>query len=140
MNLNWKDKVNVTGQQPTINLIGLGTVITGDVSAEGDIRIDGTVKGTVSTKAKIVIGPNGVVEGEVKCVLADISGTVLGNVYAKETLQLKAKAKLNGDMIVGRLIVDAGAEFAGNCSMTGLVKEIKHEKPSGAEEDRQKTA
>ena len=143
MNLNWKEKVSVGNTQPTINLIGQGTVITGDVSSDGDIRIDGIVKGTVNTKAKLVLGPNGVIEGEIFCGLADISGLVKGNLHSKDTLHLKSKSKLNGDMIVGKLIVDAGAEFSGNCTMTGLVKDIKHDKPTGStgtEEEIQKTA
>ncbi len=49
----------------TINLISNGTDITGDVKSNGDIRIDGTLKGNLNTKGKVVIGPTGKVSGEV---------------------------------------------------------------------------
>ena len=49
----------------SINLIGAGTVIEGDIRSNGDIRIDGTVFGHVISKAKVVIGATGVVEGDV---------------------------------------------------------------------------
>ena len=51
--------------QESINLIGTGTNIKGDVVANGDIRIDGTVIGTVNAKGKLVLGPSGLIEGEV---------------------------------------------------------------------------
>ena len=55
------------GESTSVNIIGHGTVIEGEVSSNGDIRIDGTVKGSVSTKSKLVIGSSGNVDGDVFC-------------------------------------------------------------------------
>jgi cytoskeletal protein CcmA (bactofilin family) len=59
-----------------LNQLSAGTTIKGDIISNGDIRIDGTLDGTITTKGKLVVGPNGIVEGEVNCQNADISGTI----------------------------------------------------------------
>ena len=55
-------------------IIGAGTVITGDISSKGDIRIDGTLKGNLEARAKVLIGPEGVVEGDIQGMQADDVG------------------------------------------------------------------
>ena len=67
-----------------INIIGAGTVIEGEIKATGDVRIDGTIRGSVSSKAKVVIGTTGQVEGDVVCQNADISGTIKGKTTVAE--------------------------------------------------------
>ena len=82
-----------------INMIGSGTVITGDVQSKGDIRVDGTLKGSVNTEGKVVLGSNGIIEGDVVCRDADISGTIRAKITVSQLLSLKTTAKLNGDII-----------------------------------------
>ena len=55
---------NNENETQSINLIGNGTVIKGDIIANGDIRIDGTLHGSLNTKGKMVIGPSGSVKGK----------------------------------------------------------------------------
>ncbi|MBU1369701.1 MAG: polymer-forming cytoskeletal protein, partial [Bacteroidetes bacterium] len=66
-------------ESATRNLIGNGTLIKGDIESAGDIRIDGTVIGILRSNGKIVVGQSGLVEGEMECQQADISGTVKAN-------------------------------------------------------------
>src|SRR5205085_11695269 len=77
----------------SINLIGNGTTIEGDIRSNGDLRIDGTVHGNVYSKAKVVVGSTGMVEGDINCQNADISGTVKGKSSINELLFLKATSK-----------------------------------------------
>ncbi len=109
--------------QPAINIIGAGTQIDGDCRSESDIRIDGKVKGTITSKAKIVVGATGVIDGDLICENADISGKVFGKVEVSDLLFLKASGYLEGDIITGKLVVEAGARFTGSCKMG--VKEMK---------------
>lgn len=102
---------------PSINLIGSGTVIKGDVRSNGDIRIDGTVIGSIQSKGKVVIGPTGNIEGEIDCVNGDSSGIIKAKVTVKELLSLKASSKLTGDIITNKLAIEPGAVFSGTCSM-----------------------
>lgn len=110
----------------SVNLIASGTVITGDVKTEGDFRIDGTLHGTLTVKGKLVIGSNGHIQGEVECQNADVSGEVKGKINVVELLALRASAKINGDIITGKISIEPDAQFTGNCSMGGVVKNIQH--------------
>jgi cytoskeletal protein CcmA (bactofilin family) len=109
----------------SINLIGAGTTIEGDVKSNGDIRIDGTVIGTVTSKAKVVIGSTGNIEGDINCQNADISGTVKGKTNVSDMLFLKSSARITGDIISSKLVVESGASFTGSCNMGPVIKDIK---------------
>jgi cytoskeletal protein CcmA (bactofilin family) len=113
------------GISPSINLIGAGTVIEGDVRSNGDIRVDGTVYGSVTSKAKVVIGTTGLIEGDVNSQNADVSGTVKGKSTVTELLFLKSTARIIGDLVTGKLVVEVGATFTGSCNMGPLIKDIK---------------
>jgi len=115
-------------ESPSINLVGAGTVIKGDVKSNGDIRIDGTLIGSVSSKGKLVVGATGNIEGEIVCQNADFSGIIKATVTVSELLSMKATAKLNGDVITNKLAIEPGALFSGSCSMNNSpMKEIKTE-------------
>jgi cytoskeletal protein CcmA (bactofilin family) len=130
-----------TSNGPVLNAIGAGTSVEGIIKCDGDIRIDGHVKGTVHSKSKIVIGTTGAVEGDIICETADVSGKIFGSVKTEDMLYLKSTAYMEGDITTGKMVVEAGAKFNGNCRMG--VKEIKpNEKPnaSGATTTLQKEA
>ena len=76
-----------------INLIGIGTEITGDINSNGDIRIDGTLNGNLITKGKVVIGETGKVKGEISCKNSDVSGTVERKLIVTQLLSLKVTSK-----------------------------------------------
>jgi len=117
---NKNEKNNSTMNKATdnlsssINLIGAGTVIEGDIRSNGDIRVDGTVYGSVASKAKVVIGTTGIIEGDVNSQNADVSGTVKGKTTVAELLFLKSTAKIIGDLVTGKLVVEVGAKFTGS--------------------------
>ncbi len=100
-----------------INLIGPGTEITGDISCNGDVRIDGTLNGNLITKGKVVIGETGFAKGEVTCKNADISGKMEGKITISELLSLKPTSSIKGDLITNRLAIEPGAKFTGTCNM-----------------------
>jgi cytoskeletal protein CcmA (bactofilin family) len=100
-----------------INLIGNGTQITGDVSSNGDIRIDGNITGNLSTRGKLVVGETGFLKGEIVCKSADVSGKIEGKINVSELLTLKPSSVIHGDIITLRLAIEPGAMFTGNCKM-----------------------
>ena len=100
-----------------VNAIGKGSIITGEITTNGDLRIDGTLKGNVHTKGLLVLGETGVIEGEVICQNALIAGTVKAKIQVAELLSLKAKANLHGDIVTNKLSIEPGANFTGSCSM-----------------------
>lgn len=110
-------KLNETDNQ-TINLISNGTDITGDIKSNGDIRVDGTLTGSLTTKGKVVIGPTGKINGEVFCKNSEVSGTVEGKISVGQLLNLKASSKIAGDIETFKLSIEPGAKFTGSCKMT----------------------
>lgn len=119
---------NTSSSQSAVNIIGAGTQIEGEIKSENDIRVDGKMKGIITSKSKVVIGSTGVVDGDMICETADISGKVFGRVEVSDLLYLKSTGYLEGDIITGKLVVEAGARFTGSCKMG--VKEMKpNEKP-----------
>ncbi len=124
----------------SINLISAGTIIEGEIKSAGDIRIDGSIIGSVISKAKIVIGATGKIEGDIQCQNADISGTLNGKVQVAEMLHLKSTALVNGDIHTGKLVVEVGAAFTGNCNMGPMVKDIKNVDKQPAATLKEKTA
>lgn len=124
----------------SINLIGAGTLITGEVKSNGDIRIDGTVTGSVNSKGKVVIGSTGQVEGEIFCQNADVSGSIKGNITVSEILSLKATSNLSGDIVTNKLAIEPGANFSGSCSMGAVIKDIKQADRNEPRAKAEKTA
>lgn len=104
-------------EMPSINILGPGAVVRGEIQVNGDFRIDGTLTGTISCKGKIVVGPTGKIEGEILCQNADFSGEVKANVKVSELLTLKESARYSGDITTGKLAIEPGAQFSGTCTM-----------------------
>jgi cytoskeletal protein CcmA (bactofilin family) len=104
-------------ETPSINLLGSGTEVTGDIRSNGDIRIDGTITGSINSSGKVVVGSTGRVEGEIFCMNADISGEVSARIKVSELLSLKSSARVVGDIITNKLAIEPGAVFTGACKM-----------------------
>src|SRR6187401_642928 len=99
------------------SIISAGTVITGNIESRGDIRIDGTLRGNISGQAKILIGPEGVVEGDITGQQADILGTVHGRIKMNGLLHLHGKANVEGDIHAAKLQIEPTVSFNGQCQM-----------------------
>jgi cytoskeletal protein CcmA (bactofilin family) len=99
------------------NRIVEGTVINGDIISNADFRLDGELKGNFQTKGKLVIGPAGIVTGDIICKNADIEGKFKGKIQVLEILNVKNKAKIYGEVICGKLSVEPGADFSASCMM-----------------------
>jgi cytoskeletal protein CcmA (bactofilin family) len=111
-----------SAQKQSVNsatIITLGTVFHGDVSSENDLRIDGVIHGNVSSTAKIVLGPSGFIEGNIDGKHADISGRVVGNITAQESIQLRPKCQVNGNIHAATFQAETGSVFNGQCHMGG---------------------
>lgn len=113
------------------SLIGTGTTITGDIASNGDIRIDGVLKGNIRGTAKILIGQDGIVEGDIEGQQADIMGRVEGKIVVRELLNLRSNAVIKGDIRAGKLQIEPTVVFNGQCQMgeasvVDMAKEVKH--------------
>ena len=113
----------------SINIISEGTLIKGDITANGDIRVDGELIGNIYAKGRLVIGPKGKVDGEIDCNNIEVSGYIKGKVTVAELLTLKDTARINGDVVSGKLAVEPGAIFSGTCSMGDSKEKIEKADP-----------
>lgn len=119
---NQKSKSEISGEAPApgtggATIIAAGTSLKGDINSNGDIRIDGTLQGNIQCTAKVVIGSNGKVEGDITGQQADIMGTVTGTIKVKELLQLKGGSQVSGNIYAGKLQIEPSANFNGQCHM-----------------------
>lgn len=97
-----------------LNSIVQGTSVEGDIRSVSDIRIDGSIKGSLVCEAKLIIGPSGSVEGEVKCKNAVVEGKFEGDLTVTELLTLKESARVNGKIRYHKLVVQPGAALVGD--------------------------
>jgi cytoskeletal protein CcmA (bactofilin family) len=116
-------KINETNGQ--YSRIDKATTITGNIVSDTDLRIDGTMDGNVNIKGKIIIGKDALVKGKINCYNADIEGSFKGELIVIEGLTLKSTSKIEGEVIVGKLIVDAGSIFNATCSMNNDIEGVK---------------
>jgi cytoskeletal protein CcmA (bactofilin family) len=116
--------------QALLNLIGSGTIITGNIQCNGDIRVDGTVKGNMEVGQKLVIGETGSVLGDILAANVSISGTVKGNIITDETTLLHGTSSVTGDIQTRQIIIEQGGTFNGYCKMGN---DLKAQKPKRSE-------
>jgi cytoskeletal protein CcmA (bactofilin family) len=84
------------------NRIVEGTTIKGDIISQADFRLDGELTGNFQSKGKIVIGPAGIVTGDIVCRNADIEGKFNGKIHVAEILNVKHKASIYGEVVCGK--------------------------------------
>lgn len=105
-----------------INTITEGTTIKGNITANGDFRMDGTLQGNITLNGKLVVGETGIVNGNVICQNANIIGHVVGNISVKDLLSLHSTANVKGDILINKLSIEPGAAFSGTCRMLDEVR------------------
>ena len=136
---NKKDKQNLEPTS-TQNIISQGTIIVGDLTSEGDLRIDGIVEGNLRTKGKVVVGKSGFIKGTLNGTDAYFEGKFSGKLTLSNTLTLKSSAHIEGEVVLGKLSVEPGATFNVTCVMKGAVKEFNKgehlQRPKGPESER----
>jgi cytoskeletal protein CcmA (bactofilin family) len=98
-------------------LIGETITVTGNVSGDEDLTIRGRVEGSVSIAKTLVVEGGGVVKAEVHARNCVISGVVVGNISATESVEITREARMVGDVSAPRVIIADGASFRGRIDM-----------------------
>ena len=113
-----------TSNTSAINTLVNGTKIEGTITAQNDIRIDGTVDGILNCSGKLIIGSDGRVEGQATCQNAVIEGHFQGTLIVNDVLDVRENATVVGEIKTGKLNIQNGATFNGNCDMGNKIKSI----------------
>jgi cytoskeletal protein CcmA (bactofilin family) len=114
--LNKKEKTHFENTD-RVNKLVEGTKIIGDIISETNIRIDGEVEGNITTSAKVLIGENGLLKGNLTCQEADIEGRIEGKLMVDGLLILRDQSNIQGDIYTNKLHIEEGAVFLGACKM-----------------------
>jgi cytoskeletal protein CcmA (bactofilin family) len=98
--------------------VGHGTSLTGDTSFQMMLRVDGHLTGTVSSEGgTLIVGNSGQLDANVSVGVAQVNGTVNGDVTATERIQLGRTARVVGNISTPKLVIEDGAVFEGGCTM-----------------------
>jgi len=99
-------------------LIGHKSVMHGDVRFAGGLHVDGTIKGNVLAEeddaSVLTLSDTGTIEGEVRVPNVVLNGTVIGDVHAKQHIELASNARITGDVYYNLIEMAMGAEVNGN--------------------------
>ncbi|HEY0098866.1 MAG TPA: polymer-forming cytoskeletal protein [Pyrinomonadaceae bacterium] len=114
--------------------VGNGTTLTGEANFKGMLRVDGHLSGRVSSQdGTLIVSTGGQVDADVEVSVAQIYGTVVGNVTATKRIELGRVAKVTGDIQTPALVIENGAVFEGSCRM-------QHIKDAQAKEEGRPTS
>jgi cytoskeletal protein CcmA (bactofilin family) len=98
-------------------LIGKTISIDGEIQSEGDVVVQGKVKGRVATQGNLFVDATGVVEAEIDTKSVEIAGQVFGNITAAEKVEITEGGRTVGDVKAQRILIADGAVFKGNVDM-----------------------
>lgn len=132
-------KVNapVAGPTNSFNSLVQGTRVEGDIQSKSDIRIDGSIKGSLKCEAKVIIGGTGAAEGEVTCKSAVIEGRFQGTLVVEDLLTIKETANVSGQIRYGKLVVQPGAVLVGDLRLNGAPAAPKPASPASTSDSHQ---
>jgi cytoskeletal protein CcmA (bactofilin family) len=110
-------------------VIAAGTKLVGDLALSDNLHIDGTVDGAVKSDAEVSVGEQGVYEGDITASLVMISGRFTGTIEA-DRLEIVATGTVSGNVTVGQLVIESGAQFNGTSKIKGQEppRQLRHER------------
>ena len=135
---NRQENKNFKSRTMERNVIAKNSTFVGEITSDGDFRIDGILEGTLKTKGKVIIGVDGFIKGTIEATNAEIEGKFSGQLSIANILTIKATANISGDIVVGKLSIEPGATFNASCAMKGALKELN--KTNETKQASEKTA
>ena len=106
--------------------VGNGTTLTGEASFKGMLRVDGGLSGRVSSAdGTLIVSTNGRVDANVEVAVAQIYGTVNGDITATKRIEMGRVAKVTGNIQTPALVIENGAVFEGSCRMVQLKEQAE---------------
>lgn len=110
-----KDEKKKGGE--VIGFIGKGMSMEGKLAFNETVRVEGSFKGEIDATGTLVLGEGGSIEGKIKVGTAIVSGEITGTLEASQRVELRAPAKMTGDIKTPTLIIGEGVVFEGSCIM-----------------------
>lgn len=95
----------------------------GKLVFDGNVLVNGKVKGEIISSGDLTVGSTGLVDGVVEIGTIHVFGEVRGNIRAKQKIVINAPAVVKGDIVAPSLVIEEGAVFEGNCAMGNAAKQ-----------------
>ncbi|MCL2139763.1 MAG: polymer-forming cytoskeletal protein [Treponema sp.] len=119
----------MSGQSEKINSVvtlGKGTSFDGVIKFHETLRVQGKFKGTIDASGSLIVDKDAVVDADqIKVNSLTVYGTVIGNIYASDKIDMKSGAKVQGNLSSMRLRIADGVLFEGKCNMIETDKEVE---------------
>ena len=96
-------------------IIGLGSAISGDVHAEGFIRVEGDIDGNLESTGHVDVGSEARINGNITAESVVLGGIVLGNIYAPQGIKLLSTSAVIGNLSTKKLEIQENVIFHGHC-------------------------
>ena len=109
-----------TDQMP-LSIVAHDLTVTGDLVADGVVKVEGRVKGNIRAGNQILIAPGATIEGDLHTKEAVIGGDVRGVIHAGERVELQATAVVEGDIHTPRIAILEGARVTGEVKMDAVI-------------------
>ena len=111
--------------------VGNGTTLTGEANFKGMLRVDGALSGRVSSAdGTLIVSTNGRVDANVEVAIAQIFGTVNGDITATKRIEMGRVAKVTGNIQTPALVIENGAIFEGGCRMVQIKEDVEKRESS----------
>ena len=111
--------------ESTVTVIGESVKIRGNLRGDEDLHVLGRVEGSLDLDRTLVVAESGIVKAEVKVRNAVISGVVVGNIHASESVEITREGRMVGDIEAPRVIIVDGASFRGNVDMGDMGRPVE---------------
>lgn len=98
-------------------VVGQGTRVRGNISGEGDLRIEGAVEGGVALQGALLVAESGTVEADVQASSLVVEGTIEGDVTVSEAVAIRATGRIHGTIRAAGLAIEEGANLSSRIEM-----------------------
>lgn len=112
-----EEKTATPSGHPVTTVIGRGILAEGNIGGEGDLVVEGKIKGNISTNGSVRVGKDAEVHADIQASAVHISGSVHGNIQAASVVEITETGKVWGDIRTKTMSVVSGAFFQGSCAM-----------------------
>jgi cytoskeletal protein CcmA (bactofilin family) len=100
-----------------LSIVAQDMTVTGDLTAEGVVRVEGRVNGNISAGIQVLLSEGALVEGDIKTKEAVLGGEVRGTVTAEDRIEVQATASVHGDLVAPKLLIQEGGRLNGAIRM-----------------------
>lgn len=96
-------------------IIGAGSAVSGDIKANGFIRVDGDIDGNLDSTGNVIVGNKARINGNINALSSVVGGIVVGDIYAPNGIKLLSSSAVIGDIYTKNLEIEENVIFHGHC-------------------------